>query len=130
VIETTLRTALTNNSAVSALVSSRVLLGFAPLATPLPLIVIQRNDTTYDETYSTEGGLATAQLTVACIAATYTAARALADAVRPVLYATRGSNGIQRVNVTENDGLIVPPEGENVPAAYQTEIECEINYSE
>lgn len=82
VIEEALHYLLKNNAGVSALVTARIYPTVAPQNVTLPAIVYQRISGVREHTHDSAGDLARPRFQFAALATTYSAAKALANAIR------------------------------------------------
>jgi hypothetical protein len=86
-IEQSLYSALTNDSTVSALVSTRIYPVIAPQSAALPMIVYQRVSTVPVTSIDGDSGLDSVRMQVSCWAKTYAETKSLAAAVRSAVMA-------------------------------------------
>lgn len=120
--EAVLRSRLLANSSVSALVGSRVYAVAAPAAAPLPLVTWRRSGITRSQTLSGPVGVPQVTIEYQIYAATYEAARDVADAMRVVLdgYAGTVDNTTIRHTSLENEvDEFVQLQGSEMPVVYQ-----------
>ena len=100
-IEQTLVAVLKNNSAVSALVGTRI----RPLTLgqdePLPAVVYQRVSTVPVTSLDGDSGVDAVRIQVSCWAETYSGARALASAVRAAV--TAGMVAVTEMDIDDRD---------------------------
>ena len=92
-IESGLYAHLTSDPDVSALVGDRIYPLLVPQDATLPAIAYQRISTGRDETHTGPSGLSQARIQLTCIADSYDAAKAVADAVRSSLDGFSGTMG-------------------------------------
>ena len=118
--EAVLRNALVANTAVAALVGSRVFPVLAPASAPAPFMTYRRSGVQRQHTLSGPMGMPTVILTLDMYAETYEAVRDLADKCRLCLdgYGTAESDSIVVKNVSldnEADGFAQLAGGETPP---------------
>lgn len=92
-IEEGLYTKLSGTTAVSDIVAARIYPLLVPQGGTLPAIVYQRISGEHEHSHDGISGLATARFQITSIAATYTAAKALAEQVRIALDCKTGTWG-------------------------------------
>lgn len=99
----------------------------------LPYVVIYRIGAEHGHTLVKASGWALARLQIDCFAATFSAAEAIAEAVRQVLHGLAGTFGTTQVSsvVLDNDGddFGVPNVGDDV-GTYRTHADYRILYAE
>lgn len=92
-IEEGLYELLTMDTAVAALVGTRIYPLLVPQDADLPAMAYQRISGPRDHTHSGASGLAMARMQLTYLASSYAAVKALAEAVRAALDGLRGSMG-------------------------------------
>ncbi len=88
-IEQTLRSYLLAQPAIAALIGERVYPLVLPQGAALPAITYQRISSVRESSHEGPSGLAHPRFQLNCWSGTYAGARAMADAVRPSVNATR-----------------------------------------
>ena len=128
-----LRTHLLANEAVAALVSD-VWKMRLPQGTTLPALFFQRVGGEIWEHQGAAAGVASARYQLSCCAATYGAARSLADAVREALDGYRGTMGgdggvtVLRVHhLGDFDDFVQSPDGRDA-GVYMIPVDFEIQF--
>lgn len=120
--EAVLRSRLLASASVTSLVGSRVYAVAAPAAATLPLVTWRRSGITRSQTLSGPVGVPQVTVEYQIYAATYEAARDVADAMRVVLdgYAGTVDNTTVRHTSLENEAdEFVQLQGSEMPVVYQ-----------
>jgi len=136
-LEQSLQNRATTDSTISSLVSTRVYPEAAPQAATLPYVVYSRVSTIRYPHITGPSGVVAARMQFDVIAATYAAAKPIADAIRLRFDGYRGTMGTSPNttvvrNVTlenEMDGLAVPVSG-NAPDKYRVILDFMFTYNE
>lgn len=122
--EAVLRNALVTTTAVSAIVGSRVFPVIAPATAALPYITYRRASVQRTQSLSGPIGVPTVTVELDVVAATYEAARGLADKCRQVLDGYGGTfdnTEVKHVSLeNESDGFIQLSGGE-LPLVYSVQ---------
>jgi hypothetical protein len=120
--EAVLRSALTSNAAVSALIGSRIYPVLAPASASLPLVTWRRSGIERQQTLGAPMGMPRVSVEFSIYGTTYENAREIADAMRVVLDGYGGSQGTTTVNQTsledESDDFVTLA-GADLPPVYQ-----------
>lgn len=120
--EAVLRSALVGNTAVTAMVGTRIYPVLAPATAPLPLVTWRRAGIQRSQTLAAPMGVPQVSVEYQIYAGTYEAARDIADAMRLVLDGYRGvvDNTTVRQTSLENEvDEFVQLQGSDLPAVYQ-----------
>jgi hypothetical protein len=120
--EAVLRSALTSNASVSALIGSRIYPVLAPASASLPLVTWRRSGIERQQTLGAPMGMPRVSVEFSIYGTTYENAREIADAMRVVLDGYGGSQGTTTVNQTsledESDDFVTLA-GADLPPVYQ-----------
>lgn len=110
-VESVIYTALTANTSLAAIVSTRVYPVVAPRAAAMPLITYERAGTDEIPIMSGVDGSLTVRLSIDCWGTTYSGARAVADAVTNVLngYASTATSPVVVMVRREGERDVVEP---------------------
>ena len=119
-IEQAVYSVLAADSAVAALVSTRIYPTIAPEGASLPFLAYRRVETEHVQTKSrTLDDLARARVEVRCVASTYSGVRTLADKVRLAMHGYAGTVGSYTIRGVIDEGEYdsgeMPPDGTDVP---------------
>lgn len=131
-LEEALRTRLLADSTVSGLVGTRIFPLVIPQGQALPAIAYQRISGVREHTHAGASGLAHPRIQYACVAETFTQARAVADAVRQRLDGFAGVIGSVTVesimiqNQMDNYNL----SADNEASSYTTWLDFVVWYEE
>lgn len=128
VIHEAVRALLIADSTISGIVSTGIYPLIAPQGSSLPCIVYQRISGPRISAHDGPSGLARPRYQYTCIAATYAAAKALANAVREVLDGYSGTtNGVQIETILiENEMDVYNFETDERASSYSVIIDCVI----
>lgn len=131
--ERVIRNRLITDQAVAASVGNRVYPVLAPASSALPFITYRRAGVIREHTLAGPDGLPTVQLELEIFAATYEAARELADSCRATLDGYGGSFDTVTVSNTslenESDGFVLLQGGE-VPPVYSVTMTFNVLWQE
>ena len=118
--EAAMRAVLLQNSAVAAVVGTRVFPVLAPAKAALPFITYRRTGVSREQTFSGPMGVATTTLDMDIFAVTYEEARNLADLCRLALDGWGGTlenTEVKRVSLeSESDGFALLQGNESPPS--------------
>lgn len=120
--EAVLRSALVGSTAVTTLIGTRVYPVIAPATAPLPLVTWRRTGITRSQTLGAPLGVPQVSVEYQIYAATYEAAREIADAMRVILdgYGGTVDNTIVKQTSLDNESdEFVQLQGSDLPAVYQ-----------
>jgi len=108
-IETALYSILSSDSGVSAIISTRIYPRIVPQLASLPALSYQQISGPREHTMSGPAGMVKSRWQINCVVESYSALRALADAVRKALDCYSGTASSTKIDVgfldNENDGF-------------------------
>lgn len=120
--EAVLRSALVGSASVAALISTRIYPVVAPASAALPLVTWRRAGITRAHTLSSPMGVPQVSIEYQVYAATYEAARDIADEMRSVLDGYRGTvdnTTVRQTSLQNEVDEFVQLQGSDLPAVYQ-----------
>lgn len=132
-IESSLRTYLLTKSGITNLVSTRIYPLARPQNSALPAIVYQRITGGHEHMIAGAAGNANPVIQIDCLAASYSAAKSVAEQVRQALQGYSGAMGSDTVHacVFRNEiDLFEPPDDGSDVGVYRTVLDYAIRYVE
>jgi hypothetical protein len=120
--EAVLRSALTSNAAVSALIGSRIYPVLAPASASLPLVTWRRAGIERQQTLGAPMGLPRVTVEFSIYGTTYESAREIADAMRVVLDGYGGTidnTVVRQTSLEQESDDFVTLAGADMPPVYQ-----------
>jgi Protein of unknown function (DUF3168) len=134
-IEVAFRQLLTADTApTTALVTDRVYFGNRPQNERRATIILTLISAIPGVTFQGRGGYVNGRIQVSCLAPTYPAAKALAEAARDVLDGFRGTQDGTVIAYIETEQLkdipVLPLEGAGTPASYGVSVDARFMHKE